>query len=117
MLRIDKLWKFTAQSVKYIRNTYVIPSQGIQFVRRIQNATQPYKEKTVAANVIANFCRKLRCSEQSAKYIYNEYPALRSIDAIRSDTLEMLQSKLTAETIVENPPLVAMDISERMQYL
>lgn len=115
MFRIDKLGKFTVQCVKYTRNTNVTSPQSVQFIRRIQNAT-PYREKTVDANVIENFCRKFRCSEQSANYIYNKYPSLRSIDAIQNDSLEMLQNKLEGETILENPSLVTMDISEQIEY-
>lgn len=116
MIRFNRFWKISTQSLKCVRLLNVTLLQNVQLIRRLQNETLQ-RDNAVKEDIIANLCKKLRCSEYSAKHIYKEFPTLRSIDAVKNDTLEMLENKLSAESIVENPSLVTMDISKKMQYL
>lgn len=59
--------------------------------------------------VIANLCEKLKCSEIVAKTIFDKCPSLRSVDAIRNDSLQLLSTKLSLLSIIENPELLTMD--------
>ncbi|XP_031636836.1 uncharacterized protein LOC116349497 isoform X2 [Contarinia nasturtii] len=59
---------------------------------------------------IANLSRKLCCTEDIAAQIYSDFPALRQINAIKTDTLELLRANLSAESIFENPSLLTIDI-------
>ena len=77
-----------------------------------------YRWKTISVpitgdnNVIANLCEKLKCMEFIAKTIYDKCPTLRSIDAIRNDSLLELSTKLSLLSIIENPELMTMDLGK-----
>lgn len=119
MLRVDKFWKIAANNLKCIRTREnITSSQSVQFVRYFQITTAQRNNivAVVKKDIIANFCQTFHCSEDSANRIYDKFPSLRSIDAIQNDTLEILQSKLSAQSIVENPTLVAMDNSEMIYF-
>lgn len=83
-------------------------SRTVQFVHRLQTAV-PQQQK---ADVVAHLSEKLCCTEYVAKNIYSKFPSLRSIDVIKNDTLELLRSKLSPQTIIENPSLITANISE-----
>lgn len=61
-------------------------------------------------NAIANLCQQFGCAESIATNIYNKFPSLRPINAINNETLQWLQDKISAQSIVENPSLVTMDV-------
>lgn len=117
MLRVDKFWKIAANNLKCIRTSKnITSSQSVQFARYFQITTPQCNNTVVKKDIIANFCQTFHCSEDSANRIYDKFPSLRSIYAIQNDTLEILQSKLSAQSIVENPTLVAMDNSEMIYF-
>lgn len=113
MLRVDKFWKIAANNLKCIQTRKnITSSQSVQFVRYFQITTAQRNNIDVKKDIIVIFCQTFHCSEDSANRIYDKFPSLRSIDAIQKDTLEILRSKLSAQSIVENPTLVTMDNSE-----
>lgn len=119
MFRVDKFWKKATNNLKCIlKSKNIISSQSVQFVRYFQ-ITTTQRNNTVAVvkkDIIANFCQTFNCSEDSANKIYEKFPSLRSIDAIQNDTLDILRSKLSAQSIVENPTLVTMNNSEMIHF-
>lgn len=68
-------------------------------------------------DVIANFCQKFGCTESIAMNIYNKFPSLRPINAVKNETLQMLQDNISPQSIVENPSLVTMDIGMNFKCL
>ncbi|XP_031621664.1 uncharacterized protein LOC116339767 [Contarinia nasturtii] len=74
----------------------------VQFFQSV--AEQPKK-----VDIIENLRKKFQCSTTIAENIYNEFPSLRSVDAIKNDTLEFLRSKVSRESIIENPRLATLD--------
>lgn len=61
-------------------------------------------------NIIAHLCQKFGCTEKIANDIYKKFPVLQSIDNIKNDSLQMLQNKISIQSIIENPLLITMDI-------
>lgn len=86
-----------------------IALKSVQFPYRWKSSTVAIPEQSV---VISNLCEKLKCSEVVAKNIYDGCPTLRSIDAIRNDSLQLLCTKLSLLSVVENPELMTIDVGK-----
>lgn len=101
----NKFRNFSTLNRKY---TYTLPlsAQQIQsFIRHLKTKTIESKNE----DVIKNISEKLRCSEYKAKQIYNKFPLLRSADAIKDDSLELLCTNVSKQLIIEYPKLVTID--------
>lgn len=84
--------------------------KSVQFSYRWKSATVTLPNQSI---VITNLCEKLKCPEIVAENIYDKCPTLRSINAIRNDSLQMLCTKLSLASIVENPELITMNFGNR----
>lgn len=88
--------------------------------RTLKSVRFPYRWKTTSVAlpsqsiVINNLCEKLKCTEIVAKNIYDDCPTLRLIDAIQNDSLQMLRTKLSSLSIIENPELITMDLGNEI---
>lgn len=88
--------------------------------RAWKSAQFPYRWKTTSVAlpsqsiVTVNLCEKLKCTEIVAKNIYDSCPTLQSIDAIQNDSLQMLRTKLSLLSIIENPELITMELGNRI---
>lgn len=80
--------------------------KSVKFAYRWKSTAVAPPRQSIA---VANLCDKLKCSQVVAENIYDKYPTMRSVDAIRSDSLQMLSEKLSLLSIVENPELITMD--------
>lgn len=80
----------------------------------------PYRLKATSGPVpcqnivVANLCEKLKCTESIANTIYDQYTTLRSIDAIQNDSLQLLRTKLSPLSVIENPELITLDFGENL---
>lgn len=106
---LHKFRPFTLHNIKYIRSPTLTLPRIVQFVHQLQSAAVSQPQKS---DVIANLREKLCCTEYVAKNIYSKFPLLRSIDVIKNDTLELLRSNVSPQSIVENPILITMDVGE-----
>lgn len=106
---INKYKNVTAITSK-CRALILTTSPSVQCIHQFR-ATTPQRNKN---NVLTNLCEKFGCTEDIAKDIYIKFPSLRSYDAIRMDSLELLREQISSQSIVENPSLVTMDISKKM---
>lgn len=104
---LTRFSEFSLHCSKYSRLFIVNSVQVAQCVRRPQTTATSSLKKT---DVIANICQKFNCTESSAKNIYNKFPSLRSINAIKNETLDLLRDNVSSQTIVENPSLVLMEV-------
>lgn len=86
----------------------------VQFPYRWMTTTTALPSQSI---VIADLCEKLKCTEIDAKIIYDNCPTLRSIDAIQNDSLQMLCTKLSLLSIIENPDLISMDLGNKIVSL
>ncbi|XP_031616825.1 uncharacterized protein LOC116336809 isoform X2 [Contarinia nasturtii] len=98
----------------YVLNNqrYIQPviSTYLQVKHMIHQQKRTVSSKPKEYLAIAELSRKLCCSEDIAAKIYCDFPALRQINAIKTDTLVYLRSQLSAESIFENPSLLTIDI-------
>lgn len=110
MILLSKFRPFALHNAKYM--TLTLPrTQTLQLVHQFEAAAlQPQK-----ADVIANLSEKLCCNEYVAKNIYNEFPLLRSVDVINNNSLELLRSQVSAQSIIENPSLITMNTGNVFQ--
>lgn len=105
MIRFSNLSTIALYKSKYIRSVNPTLPRIIHLFHSI--AEQPKK-----VNIILNLRKTFSCSEYTAQNIYNQFPSLRAIEAIKCDTLEYLRSKVCLQSIAENPLLVLVDIGE-----
>lgn len=103
---LNSLRIVTVNSLKCKRS--ILTSSSVKFVHQLQTAASTLNEETIVTNIREKLC----CTEDTAKSIYKKFPSLRSIDAIRNDSLEMLREKVSLQSIVENPSLVTMDVGK-----
>ncbi|XP_031640728.1 uncharacterized protein LOC116352346 [Contarinia nasturtii] len=105
--------------LKNIVRSYVLNNQKcirpvisvyLQVKHMVHQQQRTATSDSIADLVIENLSRKLCCSEDIAAKIYNDFPTLRQINAIKTDTLEVLRSNLSAKSIFENPSLLTTDI-------
>lgn len=76
---------------------------------KIVHLFQSVAEQPKKSDIINNLQKAFACSTSIAQKIYDQFPSLRSVDAIKNDTLQFLRSKVSSESIVENPLVVTMD--------
>lgn len=97
----------TVYSLKY-RTPNVTSLPTLHFAHQFKTATTLLSKD----KVIANLCEKLCCTECVANDIYNKFPSLQLADAIKNDSLKILQDQVSLQSIVENASLVTMDTSK-----
>lgn len=84
---------------------------NVQCVHQFQTASTVFNKTAVVTNLCEKFC----CAENVAKQIYDKFPSLRSLDAIKQDSLHLLREKVPLQSIVENPVLVTINISMKVE--
>lgn len=91
--------------------------------RTLKAIQLPHRWKTTNVSipnqsvVITNLCEKLKCTEIVAKNIYDNFPTLRSIDAIQNDSLQMLSTQLSLLSIIENAELITIDLGNEINSI
>lgn len=103
---LNSLRIITVQSLKCKRS--ILTSSSVEFAHQFQTAASLFNKE----EILANLREKLCCTEFIAKRIYNKFPSLRSLSAINDDSLKMLRDKVSAQSIVENPSLLTMDVGK-----
>lgn len=86
----------------------ILTSSSVEYAHQLQSAASLINKETIVSNIR----EKLVCTEYAAKSIYEKCPTLRSMDAIKDDSLEILREKLSLQSIVENPSLLTMDVGK-----
>lgn len=109
MVLLNKFRPFALHNIKYIRCTILTLPRTIRFVHQLQTAASQQQQK---ADVIANLSKKLCCTEYVAKNIYSKFPLLRSVDVINNNSLDLLRSNFSTQSIIENPLLISTDVGE-----
>lgn len=108
MVLLNKFRPFALHNIKCIRCTILTLPRTIRFIHQLQTAASQQQK----ADVIANLSKKLCCTEYVAKNIYNKFPLLRSVDVINNNSLDLLRTKLSPQSIIENPSLISIDVGE-----
>lgn len=108
MILLNKFRPIALHNIKCIRCTILTLPRTVEFIQQLQTAALQQQK----ANVIANLSKKLCCTEYVAKNIYSKFPLLRSINVINNDSLDLLRSQLSSQSIIENPLLISIDVGE-----
>lgn len=95
---IHKLRNFS--TFKNYNQTFKLTAQLFRQTKTIES------EKS---DVIQNIRDKFRCNYYEATLVYNNFPLLRSADAIKGDSLELLRNYVSNQLLIEYPKLVTIE--------
>lgn len=110
MIQINyNLCRALSQNLKCIKACNLTSLPIPPLIRRFHNSSVYFIKRDDKEEVIDNICKKFHCTYLKANDIYDSYTALRRITAMQNDTMDTLRSKISDDSIIENPLLITMD--------